>query len=90
MLIVHVILAVLAVALLTLRPRSGATALALAAVAGCDVVLGAGVGSVVGIVAPLVAFLAAAITLGIAAELAAADGISARGERGPGSRAVGG
>ena len=59
----HIILAALAVALLALRPRSGAAALALAAVAGCDVVLGAGVGSVVAIVAPLVAFLAAAITL---------------------------
>jgi arsenical pump membrane protein len=82
----RVILAVVAVALLALRPRSGAAALGLAAVAGCDVALGAGAGPAVGVVAPLVAFLAAALTLarlversGLADRAACALAASARG-----------
>jgi arsenical pump membrane protein len=63
MIILHLILAVLAVGLLALRPRSAVAALALTGVAVLDVILGAPVESAVRVVAPLVAFLAAALTL---------------------------
>jgi Na+/H+ antiporter NhaD/arsenite permease-like protein len=63
MLIVHVILAAIAIAALALRPRSGAATLVALAAAAVDVVLGAPIGSAVAVVAPLTAFLGAALTL---------------------------
>ena len=63
MLIVHAILAAIAIAALALGPRSaGATLVALAA-AGIDLALGAAVAPALAVVAPLTAFLGAALTL---------------------------
>jgi arsenical pump membrane protein len=86
MLILHLIFAAVAVALLALRPRSGAAALGLASVAGLEVALGASVGSAVATVAPLVAFLAAALTL---AGLVERSGLAERSARALASAARG-
>jgi len=75
MVIFHLILAVIAVGLLVLRPRSAAAACVLAGLAAIDAALGASVAPVVGVVAPLVAFLAAALTL---ARVVDRSGLAAR------------
>jgi Na+/H+ antiporter NhaD/arsenite permease-like protein len=68
MLIVHAILAAIAIAALALGPRSaGATLVALVA-AGIDLALGAAVAPALALVAPLTAFLGAALTLAALAE----------------------
>jgi Na+/H+ antiporter NhaD/arsenite permease-like protein len=68
MLIVHAILAAIAIAALALGPRSaGATLVALVA-AGIDLALGAAVAPALAVVAPLTAFLGAALTLAALAE----------------------
>jgi Na+/H+ antiporter NhaD/arsenite permease-like protein len=68
MLIVHAILAAIAIAALALGPRSaGATLVALVA-AGVDLALGAAVAPALAVVAPLTAFLGAALTLAALAE----------------------
>ena len=75
MLIVHAILAAIAIAALALGPRSaGATLVALVA-AGIDLALGAAVAPALAVVAPLTAFLGAALTL---AALAQRSGIADR------------
>jgi Na+/H+ antiporter NhaD/arsenite permease-like protein len=75
MLIVHAILAAIAIAALALGPRSaGATLVALAA-AGIDLALGAALAPALAVVAPLTAFLGAALTL---AALAQRSGIADR------------
>ena len=86
MVILHLILAVLAVVLLASRPRSAAAALGLAALAGCDVLLGASAGPAVGVVVPLVAFLASALTL---AGLVERSGLAERAANELASRARG-
>jgi Na+/H+ antiporter NhaD/arsenite permease-like protein len=63
MLIVHVILAAIAIAALALRPRSAAAAVVALAAAGVDLALGAALAPALAIVAPLTAFLGAALTL---------------------------
>jgi arsenical pump membrane protein len=63
MLIVHAILAAIAIAALALRPRSAPATLAALAAASVDAVLGAPVGPALGTVTPLVAFLGAALSL---------------------------
>jgi arsenical pump membrane protein len=63
MLIVHVILAAIAVAALAFGPRSPAATLVALAAAGVDLALGAAVAPALAIVAPLTAFLGAALTL---------------------------
>jgi arsenical pump membrane protein len=75
MLIVHAILAAIAVAVLALGPRSGAATLAALAAAGVDLALGAAVAPALAIVVPLTAFLAAALTL---AALVERSGIAER------------
>jgi Na+/H+ antiporter NhaD/arsenite permease-like protein len=79
MLIVHAILAAIAIAALAVRPRSAPATLAALAAAAVDVVLGAPFGAAIAVVAPLTAFLGAALTLaglversGIAERVAAA------------------
>lgn len=86
MLIVHAILAAIAIAALALRPRSAAATLVALAAAAVDVILGAPIGSAVAVVAPLTAFLGAALTLaalversGIAERVAAALAAHANG-----------
>jgi arsenical pump membrane protein len=86
MLIVHAILAAIAIAALALRPRSGAATLAALGAAAADAALGAPVAPALGVVAPLTAFLAAALTLaamversGIADRAADALATGARG-----------
>jgi arsenical pump membrane protein len=63
MLIVHAILAAIAVAALVFGPRSPAATLVALAAAGVDLALGAAVAPALAIVAPLTAFLGAALTL---------------------------
>jgi Na+/H+ antiporter NhaD/arsenite permease-like protein len=63
MLIVHAILAAIAVAVLALGPRSGAATLAALAAAAVDLVLGAPFVPALAMVGPLTAFLGAALTL---------------------------
>jgi Na+/H+ antiporter NhaD/arsenite permease-like protein len=63
MLIVHIILAAIAVAALAFGPRSPAATLVALAAAGVDLALGAAVAPALAIVAPLTAFLGAALTL---------------------------
>jgi Na+/H+ antiporter NhaD/arsenite permease-like protein len=63
MLIVHVILAAIAVASLAFGPRSHAATLVALVAAGVDLALGAAVAPALAIVAPLTAFLGAALTL---------------------------
>jgi arsenical pump membrane protein len=75
MLIVHVILAAIAVAALALGPRSGVATLAALAAAGVDLGLGAAVAPALTIVVPLASFLAAALTL---AALVERSGIAER------------
>jgi len=86
MIIFHLILALIAVGLLVLRPRSAAAACALAVLAGLDAALGASLAPLASVVAPLVAFLAAALTLarvvdrsGLAARTAGLLAAAARG-----------
>jgi Na+/H+ antiporter NhaD/arsenite permease-like protein len=86
MLIFHVILALAAVTLLALRPRSVPAALAVAGLAGCDVALGASVAPAVGIIAPLLAFLGAAMTL---ARLVERSGLAERAASALAARAQG-
>ena len=68
MLIVHAILAAIAIAALALRPRSRAATLAALAAAAVDAALGAPVAPALSVVAPLTAFLAAALTLAASVE----------------------
>jgi arsenical pump membrane protein len=75
MIIFHLILALIAVGLLVLRPRSAPAACVLAVLAAVDVALGGSAGPVVSVVAPLVAFLAAALTL---ARVVDRSGLAAR------------
>jgi arsenical pump membrane protein len=63
MLIVHAILAAIAVAALAFGPRSPVATLVALAAAGVDLALGAAVAPALAIVAPLTAFLGAALTL---------------------------
>jgi Na+/H+ antiporter NhaD/arsenite permease-like protein len=63
MLIVHAILAAIAVAALVFGPRSPAATLVALAAAGVDLALGAAVAPALAVVAPLTAFLGAALTL---------------------------
>jgi arsenical pump membrane protein len=86
MLIVHAILAAIAIAALALRPRSAPATLAALAAAGVDVVLGAPVGPALGTVTPLVAFLGAALTL---AALVERSGIADRAASALAARANG-
>jgi arsenical pump membrane protein len=75
MIILHLILALIAVGLLVLRPRSAAATCVLAVLAALDVALGARIGPVTSVVAPLLAFLAAALTL---AQVVERSGLAAR------------
>jgi Na+/H+ antiporter NhaD/arsenite permease-like protein len=68
MLIVHAILAAIAIAALALRPRSRTATLVAFAAAAVDVVLGAPVAPALEVVAPLTAFLGAALTLAASVE----------------------
>jgi arsenical pump membrane protein len=68
MLIVHAILAAIAIGALALRPRSAAATLAALAAAAVAAALGAPVGPALAVVAPLTAFLAAALTLAVFVE----------------------
>jgi Na+/H+ antiporter NhaD/arsenite permease-like protein len=63
MLIVHAILAAIAIAALALGPRSSAATLVVVAAAAVDLALGAAVAPALAVVAPLTAFLGAALTL---------------------------
>ena len=63
LLIVHIVIAVVAVAALALRPKSNLATAVVAAAALSDVALGAAPGPVVSVIAPLIAFLGAALTL---------------------------
>ncbi len=63
MLIVHFILAALAVGALALRPRGSAGVALVAVAAAIDACLGAPVGPALAVVAPLLVFLSAALTL---------------------------
>ena len=63
MLISHLILALAAVAMLALRPRSSAAAVGVVLVATLDLALGAPALPALETVAPLLAFLSAALTL---------------------------
>ena len=63
MLIIHAILAAIAISALALRPRSAAGTLAALAAAAVDAGLGAPVGPALDVVVPLTAFLGAALTL---------------------------
>ncbi len=86
MLILHLILAGVAVAALTLAPRGPRATSVIALTAALDCVLGAPFGPAVAVVAPLVVFLAAALTLaaivqrsGLVDRVAAALVTAARG-----------
>jgi Na+/H+ antiporter NhaD/arsenite permease-like protein len=68
MLIVHAILAAIAIAALALGPRSAGATLAALVAAGIDLALGAAVAPALAVVAPLTAFLGAALTLAALAE----------------------
>jgi Na+/H+ antiporter NhaD/arsenite permease-like protein len=70
MLIVHVIIALAAVGLLALRPKSSLAAVALVAAATLDIALGAAALPALETVAPLLSFLAAALTLSALVERA--------------------
>jgi arsenical pump membrane protein len=86
MLIVHAILAAIAIAALAARPRSASATLAALAAAGVDVLLGASVAPAVAVVAPLTAFLGAALTL---AALVERSGIADRAAQVLAARAAG-
>jgi Na+/H+ antiporter NhaD/arsenite permease-like protein len=86
MLIVHVILAAIAVAALAFGPRSPAATLVALAAAGVDLALGAAVAPALAIVAPLTTFLGAALTL---AALVERSGIADRAARLLAARAAG-
>lgn len=86
MLIVHAILAAIAISALALRPRSAAATLVALAAAAVDAVLGAPVGPAVDVVAPLAAFLGAALTL---AALVERSGIADRAASALAARAGG-
>src|ERR671935_396776 len=86
MLIVHAILAAIAIAALAVRPRSALAALAALAAAGVDVLLGASIAPAVAVVAPLTAFLGAALTL---AALVERSGIADRAAQALAARAGG-
>src|SRR5919204_327851 len=86
MLIVHAILAAIAIAALAVRPRSALAALAALAAAGVDVLLGASLAPAVSVVAPLTAFLGAALTL---AALVERSGIADRAAQALAARAGG-
>lgn len=75
MLMLHVILAVVAVGSLALAPRSAAAAGLIATVAAADVALGTSVAPALRVVVPLIVFLAAALTL---ARLAESVGLACR------------
>src|SRR5579864_7251489 len=75
MLIIHAILAAIAVGALALRPRSNLATGVVAGAAAADVILGARALPVVSVVAPLIAFLGAALTL---AGLAQHSGLAER------------
>ena len=70
MLILHLILALVAVAMLALRPRSSAAAVGVVLVATLDLALGAPALPALATVAPLLAFLSAALTLSALVERA--------------------
>jgi arsenical pump membrane protein len=78
MVIVRLILAILAVALIALRPRSSPAAFALLVLAACDLALGGRTGPVLGVVVPLVLFLSAALSL---ARLVERSGLADRAAR---------
>ncbi|HUO72997.1 MAG TPA: SLC13 family permease [Solirubrobacteraceae bacterium] len=78
MLIVHLILAAVAVATVALRPRSNPAAAALIVVAALDLALGGSAGPVLRVVGPLVLFLCAALSL---AKLVARSGLAERAAR---------
>src|ERR1700694_3240113 len=78
MVIARLILAVLAIALIALRPRSSAAASALLGLAACDLALGGRAGPVLGVVVPLVLFLSAALSL---ARLVERSGLADRAAR---------
>src|SRR4051812_43452879 len=63
MLIVHAILAAIAIAALALRPRSAAATLVALAAAAADLALGAALAPALAVVVPLTAFLGTALTL---------------------------
>jgi arsenical pump membrane protein len=63
MLIVHAILAAIAIAALGLRPRSAAATLVALGAAGVDLAFGAALAPALAVVVPLTAFLGAALTL---------------------------
>jgi len=63
LLIVHIVIAVVAVTALALRPKSNLATAVVAAAALSDVALCAAPGPVVSVIAPLIAFLGAALTL---------------------------
>jgi Na+/H+ antiporter NhaD/arsenite permease-like protein len=63
MLIVHLIIAAIAVGALSLKPRSTGATLVVAVAGAVDLLLGAAAGPALAMVAPLVAFLGAALTL---------------------------
>src|SRR6266487_1780075 len=75
MLSAHVILALLAVAALAWRPRSGLAALGVAAAGAIDVALGTPIAPALEMVAPLLTFLTAALTLAAVVER---SGLAAR------------
>jgi Na+/H+ antiporter NhaD/arsenite permease-like protein len=86
MLIVHAILAAIAIAALAVRPRSARATFAALAAAGVDVLLGAPVAPALAVVAPLTAFLGAALTL---AALVERSGIADRAAQALAARAGG-
>jgi Na+/H+ antiporter NhaD/arsenite permease-like protein len=86
MLIIHAILAAIAIAALALRPSSSAATLVALATAAVDAVLGAPVGPALDVVAPLIAFLGAALTL---AALVERSGIADRAASALAARAGG-
>ena len=78
MVIARLILAVLAIALIALRPRSSPAAFVLLVLATCDLALGGRTGPVLGVVVPLVLFLSAALSL---ARLVERSGLADRAAR---------
>lgn len=86
MLIVHAILAAIAIGALALGPRSAAATLASIAAAAVDLALGATIAPALAIVVPLTAFLGAALTL---AALVERSGIADRAATVLGARAGG-
>ena len=63
MLIVHIILAAVAVGAIALRPEGGVAVLVVAAAAGIDALAGADAGPALDTVLPLACFLTAALSL---------------------------